>query len=64
MLRSCGPGARPWVSSISLPRDRMRPERSQKTRSRANSALVTATRSPTGLVSRLSVRLACHPAKT
>ena len=61
MLRSNAPALRPCVRSSSWSRDRMRPGRSQKVCSKANSASVSATRALSGLLSSRKVRSIRQP---
>src|ERR1700722_19056715 len=63
MLRSNEPALRPCVRSSRLSRDSTRPGRSQKVRSRSNSALVIATRAPAGLRSSRSLKSIRQPRK-
>src|ERR1700723_3939164 len=61
--RSNEPALRPCVRSSRLSRDSTRPGRSQKARSRSNSADVIATRAPAGLRSSRSLKSIRHPRK-
>src|SRR5246127_4326328 len=61
--RSNEPALRPCVRSSKLSRDSTRPGRSQKVCSRSNSALVIATRAPSGLRSSRRRRSICQPWK-